>query len=314
LWLLLPLVFPIFLGDSRALHLRYAFVLPVYLVFVSLALTWLAGFLRERQQTLGFSLGLLLLIGLSLSGVLTVYQQQKPDWRGAADLVNALAGPGDLVVTGPLWDDGRFFSYYYPKPEQVLPPPTLVLRLPDAAAKLAESEGRLWLVTRYPPGEMKRFTPHELYGVTVMEQTEPNYDPAWMIRVGADLCQEAARSAYEWAEAMEADGVLNPDPRSSQAAAYRCQGDVYTVVGDYESALKPYQKMVESFPAWAGGYVILAKTYLAVDNLPAAADAFGRAVQLNPEWQGPQTVQAEKLSASEQWPEAVALYQTVIQE
>ena len=192
-------------------------------------------------------------------------------------------------------------------------PPLLAFRLPGLAAEMSEKGGRLWLVTRYTPQKMDDFIAHERYGVTVLEQREPNYDPVALIRFGAELCKQAARSADDWAAAMEAGGVLNPDPRSSRAAAYRCQGDTYAVRGDFEAALKPYQKMVEAFPAWAGGHVLLAKTYLAVDNLPAAAAAFDRAVRFNPAWQGPPASEAARLAAEEDWSGAVALYESIVE-
>ncbi len=310
-WLVLPLVLPIFLGDSRALHLRYAFILPIYLIYVAIGLAGLAGFIRpiRRQGVLVSST--LLLVALSLAGVFTIYAQRKPDWRGAAAMLTALAQPGDVIMTGPLWDDDRFLGYYYPRTEKLMRPPVLVSRLPRLAAEMSEAGGRLWLVTRYPPEKMDEFVPHELYGVTVLEQIQPNYDPVALIRMGAELCKQAARSADEWAAAMEAEGVLNPDPRASRAGAYLCQGDTYAEAGDFEAALKPYQKMVASFPGWSGGYVILAKTYIAVDNLPAAAEAYDQAVRFNPAWQGSQADTAARLAAQRQWAEAVAVYETI---
>jgi mannosyltransferase len=312
-WLVLPLVLPIFLGDSRALHLRYTFILPIYLIYVALGLVGLAGFIRPIRRQWVLAAATLLLVILSLVGVLTIYAQRKPDWRGAAAMLATLAQPGDVIMTGPLWDDDRFLGYYYPQPEKLMQPPVLVSRLPGLAAEMSEAGGRLWLVTRYPP-KMDEFIPHELYGATVLEQIQPNYDPVAIIRMGAELCKQAARSADDWAAEMEAGGVLNPDPRASRAGAYLCQGSTYAAVGDFEAALKPYQKMVESFPGWSGGYVILAKTYIAVDNLPAAVEAYNQAVRFNPAWQGSQADAAARLAAQRQWAEAVALYETITDE
>ena len=323
-WLLLPMLLPIFLGDSRARQLRYAFVLPVYLFFVALAVDWIVGWFgrgmkhdgttarrHDGKKILRFGL-IVLLVGISIYGLLNVYGQRKPDWRGAAAMVATSAGPGDVVVAGPLWDDERFFGYYYPHRERLVTPPGLAFRLPGIAAEMSEAGGRLWLVTRHRPKPSEDYIAHEFYGLTVLEQVEPNYDPLALIRIGAEFCKEAARAADTWATEMEAGGVLNPDPQSSRAAAYRCQGDTYAVVGDFESALRPYEKMVESFP-WAGGYVLLAKTYLEVDNLPAAAAAFAQAVDLNPDWQGQPADEATRLAAAERWSEAVALYESIVE-
>lgn len=331
-WLLLPLLLPILLGDSRALHLRYAFVLPVYLFFVALVVEsvpciskrFTAKTERTRREFEGKFIFLLepsflrffvviILVSFSVYGLLTVYAQQKPDWRGAAQMVIKVAGPGDVVMTGPLWDDERFFDYYYLQPERTMSPPGLVFQLPGLAAEMSESGGRLWLVTRHPPSKMKGFVPHHLYGVTVLEQEQPNYDPVAMIRMGAELCKQAARSAEDWAATMAAGGVLSPDYRASKAGAYLCQGDTFAVAGDYEAALEPYQKMVEIFPGWAGGYATLAKTYVAVDNLPAAAAAFAQAVRFNPVWQGPAADEAAKLAQTGAWPQAIALYQSIVE-
>jgi len=319
-WLLLPLGLPILLGDSRALHVRYAFLLPVYLVFVAMAVgqgsrqpSAVSRGLRGRWDWWVMGLLLAALLVVSCWGVGQVYAQRKPDWRGAAAMVTGLAGPGDVVVAGPLWDDERFFGYYYPQPERVMSSPGLAFRLPGLAADMAASEGRLWLVTRHRPGKLKGFVPHPLYGVTVLAQEQPNYDPVALVRIGAELCKQAARSAEDWAAEMAAGGVLQPDFRASKAGAYLCQGDTYAVAGDFAAALEPYQKMVEIFPGWAGGYATLAKTYLAVDNLPAATVAFQQAVRFNPAWQGPTADQAAELTQAEAWAEAIALYQSIVE-
>ena len=330
-WVLLPMLLPIFLGDSRARQLRYAFVLPLYLFFVALAVDNVSVFLSKRLTTKTRSsevsrrnintswplrglrvFVVIILVSLSLYGLFLVYGQRKPDWRGAAAMVAASAGPGDVVVAGPLWDDERFFGYYYPHRERLMTPPGLAFRLPGLAADMAESGGRLWLVTRHRPPPSEDYVAYEFYGLTVLEQVEPNYDPVALIRIGADFCRQAARAAEAWAAEMEAGGVLNPDPRSSRAAAYRCQGDTYAVVGDFEAALKPYEQMVESF-SWADGYALLAKTYLEVDNLPAAAAAFAQAVRLNPAWQGIPADEAARLAAAERWSEAIVLYEAIVE-
>lgn len=313
-WLALPALLPLILGDSRALHLRYAFVLPVYLIFVAWGIVWLAEICPQPGQRVCLGLSLGLLVTLNLQSSIMVYQQSKPNWRQAAAFVAQQAGPADVVVTGPLWDDARFFSYYYPHPEQVMPPPTLAFRLPGVAADMAAVQGRLWLVTRYPPEEMKGFEPHILHGVTVLEQTRLEYDPVRIIDIGANLCKQAAKTAEAWAAEMAAAGVLTPDPRASKATAYLCQGDTYAVTGDYERALKPHQQMVEAFPGWAGGYLTLAKTYLAVDNLSAASAAFEQAVAFNPAWQTSQSEAATTFARQGNWQKAIELYQAAIGE
>ena len=318
-WLAIPATLPILLGDSRALHLRYAFVLPVYLIFVAVGVESITAWLQNRRapnkrQKTNYSLFIIhySLFTISLFGVWGVYRQQKPNWRGAANFVTARAAPGDVILTGPLWDDTRFFSYYYPQPQQVMPPPSLAFKLPGIAAEMAKSGGKVWLVSRHKPKESDNYLRHQFYGVWVMEPLQGEYDPVRLVNIGAEFCKRAARQAEEWASAMEAGGVLNPDPRSSKAAAYLCQGDTYALVGDYERALKPYQKMVKAFPGWSGGYVALAKTYLAVDNVPSAVEAFQLAVQYNPNWQGKQADQAAQLAAEGRWQAAAKLYEQLV--
>ncbi|HEY86052.1 MAG TPA: hypothetical protein G4N96_13170, partial [Chloroflexi bacterium] len=321
-WLAIPALLPILLGDSRALHLRYAFVLPVYLIFVSLGLEGIAALLyrqmtNDKRQgtktlfTIHYSLFTVFLF-LSLFGVWIVYNQPKPDWRGAANFVAEQAGPEDVILAGPLWDDTRFFSYYYPCPDRVMPPPSLAFRLPGIAAEMAATGGKVWLVSRHQPKADEDYLRRQFYGVWVMEPLQGEYDPVQLVNIGAEFCKRAARQAEDWAAAMEADGVLNPDPRSSKATAYLCQGDTYAVVGDYERALKPYQKMVKAFPGWADGYATLAKTCLAVDNVPSAVEAFQLAVQYNPNWQGVSADHAAQLATEGRLDDAAALYRKIV--
>ncbi len=319
LWIVLPLILPIILGDSRALQLRYAFILPVYLVFVAGAVGWLIAKLSDRlilpvptpSITRFWVCGILLALISTLS-LRDIYQPGKPNWREAAAFVAQQAGPKDVIVTGPLWDDGRFFQYYYPYPKAVMPPPTFVRQLPHIAAEMAAVQGRLWLVTRQNPGGYDNFRPHPFYGVTVLEQMQLEYDPVRLIETVAELCKKAARQADDWASDMAVGGVLTPDPRPAAAAGYRCQGDTYLAVGYHEDALKAYRRAIKAFPAWAGGQALLAKTYLAVDNLPASTEAFAQAVALNPSWQGPLADQAAKLAQQGQLSEAIVIYQKII--
>ena len=37
----------------------------------------------------------------------------QPDWRSAAAYLNEHAAPADIILIGPLWDEGRFINYYY---------------------------------------------------------------------------------------------------------------------------------------------------------------------------------------------------------
>jgi hypothetical protein len=53
LWLLLPLGLPVVFGDPRALHMRNAFLLPIYLLFVAQGVSSLADSLRKRIEISG---------------------------------------------------------------------------------------------------------------------------------------------------------------------------------------------------------------------------------------------------------------------
>ncbi len=305
-WLIFPSLMPIILGDPRALHLRYAFILPVYLIFVAIAVE------RVLRWKFGVLIPVVILMAISLTGVLTVYEQRKPDWRGAAQFVTSHAKPTDIIISGPLWDDGRFFSYYYPYPDNILRPPVFVSRLPNIATEMADTQSKVWLVSRYHPQAIKRFTAHEFYGVTVLESTQPEYDPVQLVNIAADVCRHAGESAYDWADEMTKDGVLTPDPRTAQAGAYHCQGEVYAISGDIERAIRPYKKMINAFPELPQGYIFLAEMYVALDDFASASEAYAQGIARNPKWQGTLADEAHLLVQAKQWQEAVEMYQLII--
>jgi tetratricopeptide (TPR) repeat protein len=106
--------------------------------------------------------------------------------------------------------------------------------------------------------------------------------------------------------------VLDPDPRTAQAAALRAWGDALMAAGQPQEATVPYQTAVNIFPGWADGFIALAEAHQATGNLPAAAKAYQQAVSFNLKWQGPQADEAAAFVRAGQWESALEKYHFII--
>jgi uncharacterized membrane protein len=320
LWLVLPVLLPVFLGDPRALQFRYAFVLPVYLAVVAYAVVCLA----ESQRVLKiFRLApdsstylavylIWLLATFSFIGALGVYQLVKPNWREAAAYLDEHAKAADLIVFGPLWDEGRFIDYYYQGEAQLLTPAAMVNNIERRVEGLRAGGGRVWAVNRFEPTETAASKNVVFPGVVISEPQLAVYEPEILTQAAIELAAQAVTAAYPWAAAAEAQGILNPDPRTAKAAALRSLGDTFVAAGRPVEALEPYQASVALFPGDPNGFIALAETYEAVGDLPAAAAAYQQAIRFNLAWQGAEAKQAAALIEANNWPAALELYRAII--
>jgi hypothetical protein len=344
LWLALPLALPFVFRDPRAVHLRYVFLLPVYLLFVArggaavLAGSWgliaggwpdfeKRGTRQSRNQGSGMqaisltdllfhrfmiAIALLSLVLISVLYLPGYYQRTKPDWRGAGAYLEARTIPGDVIVTGPLFDVGRYLDYYYDGPAELMPPAFLVASLSDRVASMRVSGGRVWAVTRFQPEPVAAVRSIQFPGLTVSEPVVAIYEPDPLRAAMIDLMHQAVTAAPIWADEMSAGGVLDPDPRTARAAAYLFLGDVYREARRLPEALAAYEAMVADYPASAGGYVILAETYESAGQQEAAIEAYRRAVSLNPVWQGALAEEAAALADVGRWNDALAAYRAAV--
>jgi 4-amino-4-deoxy-L-arabinose transferase-like glycosyltransferase len=341
LWLVLPLALPFVFRDPRALHLRYVFLLPVYLLFVAQgAFVLVAGGWKLAAERTGqtsdhdlggqrsgmqtklfpayliprpvFVIALLGLVSISVLYLPGYFQRTKPDWREVGAYLAEKTIPGDAVVTGPLFDVGRYLDYYYDGPAELMPPALLVASLPDRADSMRASGGRVWAVTRFRPAPMAAVRDLQFSGLTVLEPVVPVYEPDLLESVMVDLMQQAVSAAPEWAAEMSAGGVMNPDPLVARAAAYLFLGDVHHVAGHLPEAVAAYEAMVADHPASAGGYVTLAEAYEAAGQAESAVMFYRRAIALNPSWQGTGADEAEALADAGHWGEALAAYRAVV--
>jgi hypothetical protein len=357
LWLLLPLALPFVFRDPRALHVRYAFLLPVYLLFVAQGGVALVARGSEmspdphlsrsrrpgrdpgrwgrcspipdslipdsltppartvqpgRADSLLPPLALLALALVSLFYLPGYYQQTKPDWRGVGSYLAARTIPGDVIVTGPLFDVGRYLDYYYNGPADLMPPALLVASMSDRVVSMRTSGGRVWAVTRFRPAPVAAIRSLQFPGLTVSEPRVAVYEPDVLTAAMVDLMQQAVAAAPGWAAEMSAGGVMDPDPLAARAAAYLFLGDVYREAGRLPEAVGAYEAMVADYPASAGGYVVLAQAYEALGEPEAAVAAYRRAVALNPAWQGAPADAAAALADAGRWAEAVLAYQAII--
>jgi len=338
LWLALPVALPIVLGDPRALQFRYAFVLPLYLTLIAFAVFELAGWLARGFETYSQSTInntctarrrkcspltthnsishylIWVLVTISFIATLGIYDQPKPDWRRAATYLDEQTGPADIILIGPLWDEGRFIGYYYRGQAQLLTPAAMVTNIQGRVDWLRRDGGRVWAVNRFAPAESP-VTRNVLFSgsVVVSEPTLAVYEPALLAEAAIDLATQAVKAAYPWAARVEAEGVLNPDPRTAQAAALRAWGDALVAAGRPTEALGPYQRAVDIFPGWVNGFIALAEAQELAGNLPAAAEAYRQAVHFNLDWQGALADEASTMIEAGQWAEAIEKYHQLIE-
>jgi hypothetical protein len=255
------------------------------------------------------------LLSLALVSVLYLpgyYQRAKPDWRGVGAYLEAKTIPGDVIVTGPLFDVGRYLDYYYDGPAELIPPAFLVTSLSDRVASMRVSGGRVWAVTRFQPEPVAAVQSIQFPGLTVSEPVVAIYEPDPLRTAMIDLMHQAVTAAPIWADDMSAGGVLDPDSRTARAAAYLFLGDVYREAGRLPEALAAYEAMVADYPASAGGFVILAETYESAGQPEAAIGAYQRAVALNPVWQGAVAEEAAALADVGHWNDALAAYRAAV--
>ena len=314
-WLLLPVALPIFLGDPRALQFRYAFVLPVYLSVIALAVWSLARLVAAgsvRNLQLSAQYGVWVLATLSLVSAITLFQQIKPNWRDAAAFLNERVSPADLVLIGPLWDEGRFIGYYYRGSAPLLTPATMVTNIQGRAAGMRQGNGRVWAVNRFAPAESTVFTNHSFNGVVISEPTLTVFEAQLLQQATVNLAEQAVEAAYPWAAQAQAQGILDPDPRTAQAAALRSLGDTRLAAGQTEQAVPIYQRAIDIFPGWVSGFIALAEAHEATGNLPDAARAYQQAVRFNLDWHGEAAQQADELVKTGRWAEAVQKYRQLI--
>jgi uncharacterized membrane protein len=316
LWLGLPTALPLVLGDPRALQFRYAFVLPVYLTTIAGAAWAIAGRWGAVGQSItGRRVGqyaVWALATISLISTLGIYQQPKPNWREAAAYLTAHTQPADIILIGPLWDEGRFIGYYYQGQAPLLTPAALVTNIGGRAAGLREGGGRIWAVNRFAPAASGAFRNIDFGGVVVSEPTVAVYEPQLLAQAAIDLAGQAVDAAYPWAEAASAQGVLDPDPRTARAGALRALGDAWLAAGQAQAAVEPYQTAVDIFPGWVDGFIALAEAQEAAGNLPAAAEAYRQAVAFKSDWQGTAAAEATALVEAGRWGEAIARYKQII--
>lgn len=316
LWLGLPILLPVVLGDPRALQFRYAFVLPIYLAVIAYGVAGLSHlnyFSYSRLQGRGvLSYLFWLLITVSMIGLIDIYQQVKPGWRSAAAYLDNHTGPTDIILIGPLWDEGRFIDYYYRGQAQLLTPAAMVTNIERRAAELRAYGGRVWAVNRFAPRESPALRNLFFSGVVISEPQLVVYEPSLLTEAAIDLATQAVEAAYPWAAEAQAQGVLDPDPRTARAAALRAWGDALMAAGQPQEATAPYQTAVNIFPGWVEGFVALAEAHQAAGNLPAAAEAYQQAVIFNPKWQGPQANEAAALVRAGEWGSALEKYHLII--
>ncbi len=312
LWLALPVALPIFLGDPRALQFRYAFVLPVYLIVIALAVVKISVTLTRRYGPAVAVYLIWILATVSFIAALQGYQQTKPDWRAAAAWLDDHTTPNDIILVGPLWDEGRFIDYYYRGQAQLLTPAAMVTNIERRVDSMRTTGGRVWAVNRFAPANLPALENHTFSGVVVSEPTLAVYEPALLTEAAVNLAGQAVEAAYPWAAEAEAQGVINPDPRTARAAALRSLGDTLVAAHRLPEAVDAYQTAIDIFPGWVGGFLALAETQEMQGNWPAAAEAYRQAVIFNLDWHGPAANDAAALVEAGQWQAALEQYHKII--
>jgi hypothetical protein len=344
LWLLLPLGFSVAFRDPRAQHMRYAFVLPVYLIFAAegtsavarslsvlvcrsrvrspCAVRWqhdnpevpwnaLSRCKRDLHMRV-FAVAVAALVAISALCLPAYYDQAKTGWRMVAAYLIERARPGDVIITDGLFDAGRYLGYYYRGPAELASPAVLVASLPERLPGMRASGGRVWAVTRFEPRPIAATRPVAFPGLIVSEPLVPVYEPEILTASMIDLMQQAVAAAPDWAARMSAEGIMEPDPRVARAASYLYLGDVLLVAGRVPEAIAAYEAMVADDPDPAAGYVTLAEAYQAAGRHEAAVNAYQQAVMRQPRWQCERADAAAALAAAGQWAMAAAAYQAII--
>ncbi|PWH13829.1 MAG: hypothetical protein DDG58_13390 [Ardenticatenia bacterium] len=314
LWLILPLMAAALSGDPRVRHARYAFLLPLYLIFVAQGIRGLAQSLKPvwgRLSSGAFALIAALLVLLSASHLPEVYRPVRTAWREAAAYLTERTRPGDVIISDALFDTGRYLGYYYRGPAELTTPAMLVATLPGRIEGMRVSGGRVWAVTRFRPHPVAAVRPVEFPGLVISEPQLPVYEAAVLQEAVIDLMRQAVTAAPEWAEQMTARGLMQPDARVTRAAAYLFLGDALRAAGRLAEAIAVYQAMVTDDPASPGGYVVLAEAYAAAGRFEEAVYAYRQAVARQPRWQGARAEAAEALADAGEWAAAVAAYQAL---
>ena len=314
LWLILPLTAAALSGDPRVRHARYAFLLPLYLIFVVQGIRGFTQSLKRARVRLpsgAFALIATLLILLSALHLPAVYRPVRTAWREAAAYLTEQTRPGDVIISDALFDTGRYLGYYYRGPAELTTPAMLVATLPRRIEGMRVSGGRVWVVTRFRPHPMAAVRPVEFPGLVISEPVVPIYEATVLREAVIDLMRQAVMAAPEWAEQVTAQGLMQPDARVTRAAAYLFLGDALRAAGRLSEAIAAYQAMVADDPDSPGGYVVLAEAYAAAGRFEEAVYAYQQAVARQPRWQGARAEAAEALADAGEWAAAAAAYQSL---
>lgn len=315
-WVGLPALLPLLLGDPRALQFRYAFIGPIYLLVVVYGLGWLTQFrlmsLKNRQAL--FRYAVWVLITLSLIGTIGIYRQTKPDWRQAADYLESHAHAGDIILHGPLWDEGRFINYYYQGGARLLPSAPFVANIEPYAEGLRRDNGRIWAINRFAPQDLPLLENIDFSGVIISEAQLNVYEPNLLREVAVTFARQAVDAAYPWAEHAAQRGLIDPDPQTTKAGALRNLGDTLLAVGQLDEAIAAYQEATTLFPASVGTHLALAEAYQQQHDWVAAAKSYQQAIRFNPAWQGQTAEQAAALIATQDWQAAITLYHQLVKD
>jgi mannosyltransferase len=316
-WMLVPAALAFKLNDPRAMHMRNAFLLPVFLLLAAYGLTWAAdrlGRVVGDRSVQGILLGVLV-AGAGAASLLHLsetYAIPKTDWRGAATYMETRTRAGDVIVTGALFDMRRYLDYYYDGPAELVTPALLVDTLPSRIPGMRASGSSVWALTRFTPEPMAAMQTVPFPGLVVSAPTMPVYEPDILTGAMISLMQQEAAAADDWAAEMRLQGLMEPDPNVSRAAAHLYLGDVFRAAGDVQAAVSAYETMVADDPDSAGGYVVLANAYHENGQGEAAAHAYAQAVARNRKWQGEAARQAEAYVEAGAWEQAVTAYRQII--
>ena len=312
LWLGLPTLLPIILGDPRALQFRYAFVMPVYLAVIAYGVARICAPAARRAFRPTYTYAIWILATISFIATLGIYQQEKPNWRDAAAYLTQHTQSADIILTGPLWDEGRFIGYYYRGQAQLLTPAAMVANIGGRVEGLRLGGGKIWAVNRFAPAKLPATENVLFSGVVVSEPQLAVYEAPLLTEAVINLAAQTVDAAYPWAIESEAQGTINPDPRTAKAGALKALGDTLLAAGRADEAISAYQTAVDIFPGWVSGFVALAEAHEANGNLPSAAAAYQQAVAFNLGWQGPEAEHAAALIETSNWPDAIKIYRLII--